>query len=748
MAASLAISRRRPTTNTLTQVHIICRADQPAFQSIRGREPVNVMNNVIYDRAAQASQSCRRALAATLLLCMLPLVETSVGAEENQFDTIVVTASRTEQRVMDTAASINVVNSQQLHDGQPEQNLSESLQRAPGIFALNRQNYAQDLLISSRGFGANSTFGARGIKIIVDGIPGTAADGQGQISHIDLSSADHIEVMRGPFSVLYGNSAGGVINVFTENGKPGAEVIPYVSAGSYGQLKYGVKADGEQNDLNYVLDAGVLHTDGYRDHSSADRHNQNAKLGFKLAENTSMTLVANNVNLSAQDPLGLTAAQLQNNPRSAGNNALADNTRKSVDQDQGGLVVTQRVSADDSVTLTPYYGERHTVQYLASPASNVVDLHRAFYGMNSNWLHAGEVGGTPLKLVIGLDSNQNKDHRQTFTSAGGQPPVGAPIQDYGMEARNLDEYVQGELRPTKRLAFTAGARQSETTLSATSNNALKSLGSHAYQATTGMASAQYYVQEDTNVYLSYGSGFDTPTLNQILYSTNYVNAGGTNTGNIGLMAARTRQLEVGFKSEIPGNAQVKAALFDADTNDDIVISSSNGGKTSYINAPKTRRKGLELDTQWQLPYQLQASVAYTYVEATVEQAYTEDINNTLITVTSGNRIPGVPKQGLFAEMIWRKPDKSLEYAIEGRVAGSIAANDLNQAYSGGYGIMNLRAIARQDVGVWSISEFARVDNVFDRSYVGSVIVNQASSQFYESAPGRNWLVGGNATYRF
>jgi iron complex outermembrane receptor protein len=461
---------------------------------------------------------------------MLPLVETNVEAQENQLDTIVVSANRTEQRVMDTAASIDVVNSQQIHDGQPEQNLSEPLERTPGIFALNRQNYAQDLLISSRGFGANSAFGARGIKIIVDGIPGTAADGQGQISHIDLASADHIEVMRGPFSVLYGNSAGGVINVFTENGKPGAEVTPYFSAGSYGQLKYGLKTDGEKNNVNYVLDAGTLHTDGYRDHSTADRHNENAKLSFKPGENTSVTLVANNVNLSAQDPLGLTASQLQSDPRAAGTGAATFVTRKSVDQTQGGLVVTQRISANDSVTLSPYYGDRHTIQYLASAVNGVVNLRRDFYGMNSNWLHTGEVGGMPLKLVTGLDSNQNQDHRLTFTNSGGQPLVAATDQDYSMKARNLDVYLQGELRPTERFTFTAGARHSGTALSAYSNNTLPTQGSHTYRAMTDMASVQYYVQENTNVYLSYGSGFDTPTLNQIIYSPSYVNFGGPNTG--------------------------------------------------------------------------------------------------------------------------------------------------------------------------------------------------------------------------
>ncbi len=719
---------------------------------------------------AKGARLRRRATATTLALCvLLPLVETDAGAQEAQLgdaapakgaisdkgqalDEVVVSASRTEQRVMDTAASISVINSRQIHDGQPEENLSEPLARTPGIFALNRQNYAQDLLISSRGFGANSTFGARGIKIFVDGIPGTAADGQGQISHIDLASADHIEVMRGPFSVLYGNSAGGVISVFTENGKPGTEATPYYSFGSYGQRKYGVKVDGEQNDINYVLDGGTLHTDGYRDHSAADRQNENAKLRLKIGQDTSLTLVANSVDLTALDPLGLTAAQLQANPRGASNVGIFD-TRKSVDQTQGGLVLSQRFGANDSVTLSPYYGERHTIQYLASGPSGVVNLERDFYGMNSNWLHTGEVYGMPLKLVGGIDSNQNQDHRLTFTNSGGQQQVAATDQDYAMQARNLDVYLQGELRPSERLAFTAGARQSDTTLSANSNNTLPSLGSHTYQATTGMASVQYYVQENTNVYISYGSGFDTPTLNQILYSPNSVaNLSLPNSGNIGLRAARTQQVEIGLKSEISRTAQLKVALFDAKTTDDIVIAASNGGKTAYLNAPQTSRKGLEISAQWQLPYQLQMSVAYTLLDAKIEQTYTETSTAGAVTskntVNRGNRIPGVPDGSLFAEMMWSKSDRSLEFALEGRAAGSIAANDLNMANASGYAIMNLRAIGRQQVGAWSISEFARVDNVFDRSYVGSVIVNQASSQFYESAPGRNWLAGVKATYKF
>ena len=249
------------------------------------------------------------------------------------------------------------------------------------------------------------------------------ADGQGQISHIDLVSAERIEVMRGPFSSLYGNSAGGVINVFTQNGGPGHNATPYFSAGSYGQRKYGLMVDGEQGNFNYVLDAGLLHTNGYRDHSNADRQNDNLKLGLKLGADTTLGIVANNVSLRAFDPLGLTAAQLQANAAGAGTNAIAFNTRKSVDQSQGGLVLTHRFGGNDTLTVTPYYGERHTIQYLATGANGVIDLKRAYFGLNGNWLHTGTIAGTPFKVVTGIEGNENDDHRLTYTNKIGRAHV-------------------------------------------------------------------------------------------------------------------------------------------------------------------------------------------------------------------------------------------------------------------------------------------------------------------------------------
>ena len=271
---------------------------------------------------------------------------------------------------MDTAASINLVTINQIQNGQARDNLSEPLNRVPGIFALNRQNYAQDLQISSRGFGANSTFGTRGIRLIVDNIPGTVADGQGQISHIDLPSTDRIEVMRGPFSVLYGNSSGGVIRVFTQDGGPKTEVQPYFEVGSYGQRRAGLKASGKSGELGYVIDAGQFHTNGYRDQSAADRRNANAKLSFMGGPDTRITLIANNVSLRAEDPLGLNINQLTSNPKQAGTNATFFNSRKSVDQTQGGASIDFRINANNNFLFTPYVGQRHVTQYLSSSTTS------------------------------------------------------------------------------------------------------------------------------------------------------------------------------------------------------------------------------------------------------------------------------------------------------------------------------------------------------------------------------------------
>src|SRR5690606_10733175 len=193
-------------------------------------------------------------------------------------------------RAFDAPAAVNSVDADDIRRAGPRINVSEPLVRLPGIYALERQNYAQDLQLSIRGFGARSAFGIRGIRILVDGIPATMPDGQGQVSAIDLAGAERIEVLRGPLAQLYGNAAGGVLQVHT--GVGGADRLSTsIDIGSDHTHHYGLRLRGEQGRMQGAASFMHFDTDGWRDHSAARRRLFNSKLRFDLSPAAQLTLV-------------------------------------------------------------------------------------------------------------------------------------------------------------------------------------------------------------------------------------------------------------------------------------------------------------------------------------------------------------------------------------------------------------------------------------------------------------------------
>src|SRR4051812_40085231 len=217
-------------------------------------------------------------------ISVLPFLSLAAGSVFAQDEGVVVSATRVPQPSLEIPASVDRLYGDELREGRPQVNLSESLGRVPGITVQNRQNYAQDLQVQSRGFGARSTFGVRGIRMHADGIPATMPDGQGQAGNFDLGSARSIEVLRGPFSTLYGASAGGVILVETEEGAEVPTLEPSVLFGSYGTYREATKVGGTWGALNGIGDLSRFHTDGYRDHSAATRDLANGKLRYTLNE--------------------------------------------------------------------------------------------------------------------------------------------------------------------------------------------------------------------------------------------------------------------------------------------------------------------------------------------------------------------------------------------------------------------------------------------------------------------------------
>jgi len=274
-------------------------------------------------------------------------------------DPVVVTATRVGQPSLEIPAAIDRLYAEDLRAGRPQINLSESLGRVPGIVVQNRQNYAQDLQISSRGFGARASFGVRGIRLISDNVPATMPDGQGQAATFDLGSASRVEVLRGPFSAMYGNASGGVINVQTEDPAPVPTLDLGLYAGSFDTRRAALKFGMQRGDVGFLVDASRFESDGYRDHSSVRRDQLNSKINIALAGGTNLTVVGTALHQpDTLDPLGLSAAQVAQNPQQVVPQAIQFNTRKSIDHDQVGLTLDHRLGQAARLEAVAWGGTR------------------------------------------------------------------------------------------------------------------------------------------------------------------------------------------------------------------------------------------------------------------------------------------------------------------------------------------------------------------------------------------------------
>jgi iron complex outermembrane recepter protein len=680
----------------------------------------------------------RRDVAA-LLAALAPAL-----AAAQQTETVVVTATRVAQPALEVPASIDRIYGEEIREARPQVNLSESLGRVPGLVVQNRQNYAQDLQISSRGFGARATFGVRGMRLIADGVPATMPDGQGQAATFALGSAARIEVLRGPFSTLYGNAAGGVISIETEDAPTRLTGEGSLHAGSYHAWKAGLKVGGQWGALNALGDISRFETDGYRDHSETRRDHLNARLKYAFSGDTTLVVVGNSLNQpDTQDPLGLNRADFEANPRQAHANALLFNTRKSVFQDQVGATLSHRLDRRLRVEASVYGGERWVEQYLAIPlaaqaaatsSGGVVQLDRAYSGGAVRFFT--DLGA--LRLSSGLEHERMEERRRGFINNNGN--AGALKRDEDDTVSSTDAFAQGEWRFAEQWSAHAGVRTGTTKFRSTDyfvapGNPDDS-GTREYSATTPVAGLLFMPARLLSVYANYGRGFETPTFAELAHQ---------NTGsglNLALQAARSRHAEAGIKAVAPQLARANMALFDIRVRDEVVVDTASGGRTTFKNAGRTERRGVELAAETLLPGPWDVQLAYTVLDAEFAESFVTGTT----TVAAGNHLPGVPKTQAFAQVRYRQP--AWFALLEFIQRSEVPVNDANTEYAPSFRVYNFAAGLTQRGRDWRLSEYLRVENVADRSYAGSVIVNEGNSRFYEPAPGRNYMLGIQASLQF
>ncbi|PKQ43362.1 TonB-dependent receptor [Pseudomonas sp. YY-1] len=682
-----------------------------------------------------------------------PLFWSLTAQAENatyQADPLVVTGSRYQASGWQLPFSVNRIDAEQATLGKPGVNLFEALGSVPGLVVQNRQNYAQDLQISSRGFGARSAFGIRGIKLLADGVPLSSPDGQGQAATFDLDTLERIEVLRGPFASVYGSNSGGVIQLFSRDGEGPPKLSLDTSQAAYGTSRTRVAAEGGNDKAGFIINRSHFETDGYRDHSGAILDKTFAKLTLYPDDVSKLSLSFSELDQNdTQDPQGLTWAQVQSDRRSAAPSALAFDTRKTVDHRQFALNY-ERSFAAGTWQSTLYSGTRQVIQYQSIPVGaqtparqggGVIDFERRFHGIGNRWIQSFDLGSSLLTVTTGLDYDYSRDDRQGFENFVGSTlgVKGNLRRDERNEVTSLSPYVQAAWQLGK-LELQAGLRHSQVEFDVDDrflSNGDDS-GSVTYRELTPTLGASYALLPGLNVYASWGKGVETPTLNELSYS------GPDNSFGFDLQPATSEQVEVGLKARLAEATSLQLALFQIDTDDELVVESASGGRSRFQNAAQTRRRGVELALESRLSDTLRANLAYTQIDATYSKNFTS--NGRLIE--SGNRLPGIPARTLFGELAWQPLDW-FSTAIEGLYRSQLYVEDSNTAKTApSYALFNWQARFEQKLGAMTFNQVLRIDNLLDREYIGSVIVGDSNGRHYEPGPERAWYVGAGVQYQF
>jgi len=688
-------------------------------------------------------------------LLLLPLSPVHAQQSSQTLDRVVITATRTERAQLDVPASTDVIERDEVRDTNLRVNLSESLVRVPGLVILNRQNYAQDLQISMRGFGARSTFGVRGVRLYVDGIPATMPDGQGQVSHFALNAVDRIEVLRGPFSALYGNSSGGVIAMTTRL-ESGANAGPNEfevsgAAGSYGTWRGGVNLSGGVAPYAYAIDASRFSTDGYRHYSQATRDVVNLRAAALDTPLGRLRVTFNAVDIpQAEDPLGLTRAQWQDNPRQASPQALQFRTRKSTEQQQLGAQLAGDLTTRWSYQAAAWTGRRGVTQFQAIPVAvqaspnhpgGVIDFDRTYGGVDAR----AQLALDFAVLTLGANFERLGEDRRGYENFTLLPaPVLGTLGKLRRDERNVvqarDLYAQAESKLGGLWQLHAGVRASQVEFRGDDrfiSNGDDS-GRARYDAINPTVGIVARPSAASSVYASYGRGFETPTLNELAYRPD-----GSAGFNTALEPARSNNFEVGAKAAWSRALHGTVAVFTSRTENDIVVRTNAGGRSTFANAAATRRRGVEASVGWEPAPALSIYASMAAIRAEFSEPFFTCVaapcTTPTVRVPDGNRLPGVPSYTAYLETKYRSP--VADVTLEWRAQSKLSVDDRNTDAAPGYAVFNL-AIARTfAVGPTALRAFVRLDNVLDTRVIGSVIVNESNSRFFEPAPGRTWLAG-------
>lgn len=669
-------------------------------------------------------------LPPSLLLASVVLVSPvwaqAPSSEDAVLPIVEVSAPRLARELYATPAAVSTLEREEIAQGQQRVRLDEALNRVPGVFLQNRDNFAQGQRIAIRGFGARAPFGVRGITVMVDGIPYTLPDGQAQLDAIDLDSAERIEVIRGPSSVLYGNAAGGVIEVTTADGRDNPGTRLRVGAGSDGYQKVALQNGGVQGDWSHHISLTALNVDGYREQSSTEKYLLNAKLRRELGSGRAVTAIINLLeNPRSEDPGALNAREVAAGRDQAAPNSLALDAGQNVDQQLLGLQYEDLAAGDGELYLKGFIAKRSFEQQLPFVGSSRLGYQRDYMGASAEYHHEVALGSLPLSYIVGVDGARQEDERFR-NNVDAQGVVGEQLADETQTATSAGVFAQGDLALSEQLSLSLGARFDRVALDVddTFLDDGDQSGKRTFNEWSGSAGLSYRYRPQHQAYINTGTAFETPTFSEFANPT----GGGFNPA---VEPQKAWNREIGLRGYIePLAMDYDLALFSVRVRDELVPY-DEGGRTFYQNAGDTNRDGLELALGWQLADRWRLDSALTLAR------YEFDKFATPSERFDGNRIPGLPEQTWVNQLTWENLDQRFA-TLETEYIGDLVADNANATEVDSYWLLNLRVgDGWQLSGGTRLSAYLGLRNLLDEEHYANVRLNGTFGRFYEPAPGRS-----------
>jgi iron complex outermembrane receptor protein len=655
---------------------------------------------------------------------------------DDAVETIVVIGHRADKAWLEAPAAISFVERDKIQRAQQQLTLGESLAGVPGVFVQNQTNFAQDSRVSIRGFGARANFGIRGIRLIVDGIPLTMPDGQGQVDSIDFSSAERIEVLRGPSSSLYGSSSGGIIEITSEKPSDVPRAAGRATAGSYDYRNYQAKALGSAGRAGYMASLSHQEMDGYRDHARMRNLSLNTWFQFEIDPSSDLTVILNHLySPVAEDPGGLTAEEVDADRDAAQPRNVRFDTEESIDNTTLGLSYVKAFNSHHETTIANYYTWRDFDGKIPSPSRGIIDLDRFFFGGNIKHVYRDTPWGIPNRLVVGLSMEAQLDRRERHRNEDGHS--GALTSKQNEDVTNLGLFLQDEIRLPGNLEFTGSVRYDRIRFGVTDRflgDGDDSATIH-YREWSFTGALQWRPSRMLNPYVRVSTSFDTPTTTSLANP----DGGGINSD---LKAQKSVNYELGVKGLLLSDRlQYEAAVFHVRVHDELVPF-TQGFQTFHENADLSTQTGFELGVSYEPVSGLVASLAYTFLDFEFEDFDSRDGGH-----YDGKQIPGVPENLVHASLSYAHPvgfyvDWEIQY-VDDRYA-----DNANSASADDYLLSDLRVGYDYRVGNWELSPFVGINNLFDEEYIDNLRINDNNLRYFEPAPEINAYGGLSVSYRF